>query len=270
MIFLCATKTLIINMSTKTNNLLLEQSLARVNNKFRSKLIHAYLEIKRDYAEARYESAGIKCGKFCEILVRLLQHEVTGTFIAFNKSIPNMADACRELITAQNTNVPGSIKNLIPRALIFLYTMRNKRGIGHIGGDIDANSIDMETITRVTDWVVCELIRTYHNLPIEEAQDLIDSISVKTLPIIWEIAGKRRVLSDGLTSKQKVLLLLYSQPDIAVPREDLCSWVEYSPSMFATRVLNDLHQKKLIEYDRESELVYLSPKGAKMVEEELL
>ena len=86
-------------------------------------------------------------------------------------------------------------------------------------------------------------------MPLEEAQDLIDSVSVKSLPIIWEVAGKKRVLREEFNSKQKVLLLLYSQSDAAVLTEDLCSWVEYNPSMFARRVLNDLHQKRLIEYD---------------------
>jgi hypothetical protein len=107
-------------------------------------------------------------------------------------------------------------------------------------------------------------------MPIEEAQDLINSISIKSIPIVWEIAGKKRVLKDGLNAKQKSLLLLYTESDAAVLTEDLCSWVEYSPSMFAKRVLDDLHKDRLIEYDRESELVYLSPKGAKLVENDLL
>ena len=265
-----AKKTPIINMSIKIDNPLLEQALANVKKTFRTKLIDAYLGVKRSQAEAKYETAGLKSGKFCEVLVRLLQHEITGAYIAFSKPIPDMANECRKLITAHNTTVPESIKTIIPRALIFLYTMRNKRGIGHVGGDVDANSIDIATIERVTDWVLCELIRVYHKLPIEKAQDLIDCVSVKNIPVIWEVAGKKRVLRDGLNSKQKVLLLLYSESDTAVLTEDLCAWVEYSPSMFARRVLDGLHQKKLIEYDRDSELVYLSPKGAKMVEDELL
>lgn len=257
-------------MSTQKSSLLLDQALANVKKKFRVKLIDAYLGVKRGYTEAKYESAGTQCGKFCEILLRLLQEEITGTHIEFGKPIPNMAAECRKLITARKTTVPESIKKIIPRALVFLYTMRNQRGIGHVGGDVDANSIDAATIMRVTDWVLCELIRVYHKLPLEEAQDLIDSLSIKSLPVIWEVAGKKRVLRDGLNSKQKVLLLLYSQSDATVLTEDLCSWAEYNPSKFAQRVLSDLHQKKLIEYDKESELVYLSPKGAKMVEDELL
>ena len=97
--------------------------------------------------------------------MRLLQEEITGTHIAFNKAIPNMAEECRKLITARKTTTPESIKKIIPRALVFLYTVRNQRGIGHVGGDVDANGIDAATIARVTDWILWELIRVILNKP---------------------------------------------------------------------------------------------------------
>lgn len=257
-------------MNTKENNSLLEQALTNVPKKFRQKLIDTYLAIKRTHVESNFESVGLNAGKFCEVLIRLLQQEVAGTYTQFGKPIPNMADECRKIIATPNSNISESVKTIIPRALVFLYTMRNKRGIGHIGGDIDANSIDGATIARTADWILCELIRVFHKMPIEEAQDLVDGISVKSLPIVWEVAGKKRVLNNKLTAKEKVLLLLYSESDSAVPTEDLCSWVEYTPSMFKKRVLDDLHEKRFVEHDRESELVYISPTGIKLVEDELL
>lgn len=258
------------SMNTKADAPILDSALENIPRVLRTKLITSYLKIKSDALENKYDAAGINAGKLCEVLIRILQKEVIGSYTPFKNSIGNMADECRKIITAQNQDISDSIKVILPRALIFLYTMRNKRGIGHIGGDIEANSIDTATITRTADWIVCELIRIFHKMPIEEAQDLIDSISIKSLPIIWEIAGKRRVLKDGLLAKHKALLLLYSDSNTAILTEDLCDWIEYSPSMFANRVLNDLHKKRLIEYDKESELIYLSPKGAKFVEDELL
>lgn len=257
-------------MNTKANNKLLEQALTNVPKTFRQKLIEAYLKLKKYYIESNFESVGLSAGKFCEVLLRLIQQEVTGTYTPFGKRIPNMADECRKIIAATNNSSTESVKIIIPRALVFLYTMRNKRDIGHIGGDIDANSIDGATIVRTADWILCELIRVFHKMPIEEAQDLVDGISAKSLPIVWEVAGKKRVLDSKLTAKQKVLLLLYSESDSAVPAEDLCSWVEYTPSMFKKRVLDDLHEKRFVEHDRESELVYISPTGIKLVEDELL
>jgi hypothetical protein len=94
---------------------------------------------------------------------------------------------------------------MAPRALVFIYTMRSKRDIAHVGGDVDANTIDFATMVRTADWIICELIRLYHSLSLEDAQDLVDGISVRQLPDIWEINGKKRVLRPGLTAKQQTL-----------------------------------------------------------------
>jgi hypothetical protein len=126
-------------------------------------------------------------------------------------------------------------------------------------------------MSRVADWVVCELIRVYHKLSIEEAQEIVDAISIRSLPDVWEVGGKRRVLRPELKGKQQVLLLLYGDPSSAVPAEDLCAWVEYAnPTLFRRDVLRPLHKARLVEYDVEAGLVYLSPLGAKEVEEKLL
>jgi hypothetical protein len=96
----------------------------------------------------------------------------------------------------------------MPRGLNFLYTLRNKRGIGHVGGDVDANSIDAATIVRVADWCLCELIRVVHNLPLEEAQTLLNAITERQIPGVWSVVGKKRVLIPGLDAKAQTLVLL--------------------------------------------------------------
>ena len=79
------------------------------------------------------------------------------------------------------------------------------------------------------------------------------------------------MLRDGLSASQQVLVLLYSEPSPFVLAEDLCDWVEYSqPSMFKRNVLRPLHKKRLIEFDEESSVVYLSPVGVRDVEESIL
>jgi hypothetical protein len=258
-------------MSTKKSNLALENALANVPSPFRAKIIKTYLELKRNCSEHRYEPAGLSTGKYCEAVIRLLQNTVLGTYTPFGKQISNFADDCQKLLQAPVTAGNESERIVIPRALVYLYTMRNKRGIGHMGGDIDANAIDIATMARTADWVMCELIRINHGLALEEAQDIIDGISVRQLPTIWEVAGKKRVLKDGLKIKDQALLLLYSCEESAVLIEDLCSWVEYSNlHVFKSKVIADLHKQRLIEHDKETDSVFLSPKGAEYVENALL
>lgn len=259
-------------MSTSASTKLLDSALAGISNgKLRSKLIEAYLGLKRAYIEARYDLTGLNAGKFCEIALRIAQERVLGASTPLGKRIVNFADECRTLVTSPTAAAPESIREIIPRALVFLYTVRNKRGIGHVGGDVDANRVDAMSMAQTADWVVCEFIRLFHGLSLEEAQDLVDALSTRQSPLIWEVGGKKRVLRTGLSAADEVLLLLYAENQMAVLTEDLCSWVEYSnPYVFRTKVLQRLHSERLVEYDTESELVHLSPKGVTKVESELL
>ena len=100
---------------------------------------------------------------------------------------------------------------------------------------------------------------------------MVDGLAVRRLPDVWEVAGKKRVLRTGLKAKEEALLILYSATEQSVLTEDLISWVEYSnPAVFKSKVLSKLHKDRHVEWDRESETVTLSPKGAKYVEENLI
>ena len=117
-----------------------------------------------------------------------------------------------------------------------------------MGGDVEANQIDISTIVRIADWVVCELIRIFHQLSLEEAQDIVDSISTRNIPDIWEVNGIKRILKEGLAYKDKVLLLAYSEPQTSVMVEDLFAWTEYSNyQVFIKKVILPLHEQRLIE-----------------------
>ena len=234
-----------------------------------SKIAIAFL--KRNCVESRFDAAGISAGKFCETVLMQLQNKIFGAYTPFGTQIRNFADDCRKLITSPIGSATESERIIIPRALVFLYTMRNKRGIGHVGGDVDANEIDTAVMARTADWILCELIRIHHGMSLEEAQDLVDSISVRQLPVIWEVAGKKRVLKKGLSANDQTLLLLYSTKETAVLVEDLCEWIEYSNfSVFKNRIIKALHKDRMVEHDRESDAVLLSPNGAEYVEEHIL
>lgn len=251
---------------------MLNKALSGISAPIRKHIISSYLELKTNLSESRHDSAGLSAGKLCEAGIRLLQERTFGKYTPFGKKISNFADECRSIISSQNSAaITDSEKSVLPRALVFLYTMRNTRGIGHIGGDVDPNSIDSATIGRLADWIICELIRIHHHLSLEEAQDIVDALAVRQLPDIWEVAGKKRVLRDGLIAREEALILLYSAQEGTVMTEDLISWIEYSnPRVFKSKILSKLHSERLVEWDKEVDCVTLSPKGAKLVEETLL
>lgn len=251
---------------------MLTKALNGIPVSIRKHIVTSYLELKGNLSESRHDAAGMSAGKLCEAGIRLLQERAFGQYTPFGKKIVNFTDECRRIVTSSTTSgITESEKVVLPRALLFLYTMRNTRGIGHIGGDVDPNAIDAALMGKTADWIVCELIRIHHHLSLEEAQDIVDSLAIRQLPDIWEVAGKRRVLRDGLIAKDQALLLLYSAQEGVVMTEDLIDWIEYSnPGVFKSKVLSKLHGDRLVEWDKGTETVTLSPKGAKYVEENLL
>ncbi|MGI8552765.1 MAG: hypothetical protein ACR2PL_18550 [Dehalococcoidia bacterium] len=257
--------------STRPPEPTLEAALAAIPAIFRSRLIEAYRSLKSAYSNGQHDACGLRAGRFCETVLRYLQQHLTGNYVAFGTKIPNFEQECAKLEQVAKTVAPESLRVIIPRGVNYLYTLRNKRGIGHVGGDIDANAIDAATIVRVADWCLCEMIRVVHNLPLEEAQALLDAITERQIPEVWSVVGKKRVLVPNLDAKSQTLVLLYSDIEAAVPAEDLCDWVEYSTlSNFRRDVLRPLHRARLVEHDRETDTAIISPTGIEKVEKELL
>jgi hypothetical protein len=258
-------------MSTTKPEITLEVALAGVPAVFRGRLLKAYSGLKNAHLSGEFDACGLRAGRFCEVLLRWAQQELTGSYTAFGTGLPAFKDECDKLERTPKAAGHESIRVLLPRALSFLYTLRNKRGIGHEGGDVDANEIDAATAVCIADWCVCELMRLKHTISLEEAQSMCDAIAKRQLPQVWEIFGKRRVLDPRLSYTQQTLLLLYASPEVAVPFEDLVSSTEHSnATVYRRDVISRLHKVRMVEYDRETEMVAISPKGIAKVEAELL
>lgn len=259
------------NMSIPKPEIEFADALAGISNTFRGRLLKSYNGLKTAFAEGNFDACGLRSGRFCEVLLRWAQAELTGTYTPFGEKIPNFKAKCEALEKTPRAAGHESVRILIPRAISFLYTFRNKRGIGHEGGDVDANKIDAATVVRIADWCICELIRLQYPISLEEAQAMCDGVAERQLPQIWEILGKKRVLIKGLTYQDQTLLLLHSSHDSAVPAEDLFVWTEHShQASYRRDVLKKMHKDRLIEYDQENQMVIISPLGTNKVENEIL
>jgi hypothetical protein len=257
-------------MSTGRNKVL-DEALGNIPVQFRNKIIKQYIKIKERHEKREFDASGLSCGKLCEEILRFLQYTLTGTHIDFCEEIKNFKQRVDELEKIGKSTGNDSLRIIIPRALCLLYTFRNKRSIGHTGGDVDSNEIDSKTIDAISDWVICELIRIFYKCSIEDAQNIVNIIAVRNLSHIWEVNGKKRVLLSGLSAKEKVLLLTYSQETEGVFFEDLFNWVEYPRSSdFKTKVVEPLHKEGLIEFDKELNMIFISPTGCKQVEDDII
>jgi len=258
-------------MSTGSHEVKLEDALSPLQAALRTRLLQRYRELKSAFVRGEYDACGLRVGRLCEILLRILQDELSGSFTPLGAKIQNFTDECLKLERLPTTAGPESLRIIMPRALNFAYSLRNKRGFGHEGGEVDANEIDAATAVRVADWCIAELVRVFHAISLEEGQALLDAIAERELPSVWSVGGKKRILVGGLTYKEQTLLLLYSDVGEPVLVEDLFSWTEHSHlPTFRRDVLVELHKARLIEYDAENQTAQISPLGASGVEDGLL
>jgi hypothetical protein len=249
-------------MNTAQGEPTLKTALSSIPAALRSRLLTRYRELKAAFVNGQYDACGLRAGRLCEVLVRVLQNELTGSYTPLGAKLDAFDKECLKLEKLPKTAGVEGLRVVMPRALNFLYTLRNKRGIGHEGGDVDANEIDGATAVRLADWCISELIRVVHSISLEEAQGLLDAIAEREVPQVWSVANARRVLDPSLNYREQTLLLLYIE-EAPVPVEDLFAWVEHPRmSNYRTHVLLPLHRDRLIEHDRETETAVLSPTGA--------
>ncbi len=247
--------------------------LAAISKELREPLLANFSEISKNFTEGRWEPAELDGGKFCECVYSVLHGTLTGNYATAPWKPQNMFQACVAL--EQLTHNPPligdrSLRILIPRMLLPLYEIRNNRGVGHVGADVNPNYMDAISVLAMTSWVLAELIRVFHNVPIQEAQAIVDALVERKNPMIWKVEDKKRVLDPSMNKNDQVLALLYSEATW-VSESKLFDWVEYSSIfLFRARILKPLHKARFIEYDFTQERAKLSPRGVSEVEQRIL
>lgn len=225
-------------------------------------LTGAFNQLIKNYAEHRWEPAELNGGKLCEAAYTILSGYFAGAFEQRAHKPRDMVTACRNL---EKENGPRSARIQIPRMIVALYEIRNNRGVGHAGGDVDPNHMDATAVVYMAKWIVAELVRLLHGLTTEEATKLVDALVEREVALVWRSGDKRRVLATGLTHHKGTLLLLSG---VAEAREsDLVAWLEHKrPSDYRAKVLKPMHRARLVEYDQAAGTVSLLPPGVAAAE----
>jgi hypothetical protein len=131
-------------------------------------------------------------------------------------------------------------------------------------------SVPQARSTNVLIMFQSELVRLFHNVHVDEAARVVEALADRTLPIVWSVGGKLRVLDPRMRAKERTLVLLYNSTT-PVPEADLVRWVEHSnAAVFRRDVLKVAHREKLLEYDVVERTVEISPLGIQYVETVIL
>jgi hypothetical protein len=239
----------------------------------RDPLLQSYQEIARNYMEHRWEPSELNGGKFSEAIYSIIEGSVKGKFAVKPTKPKDMVKACRDLegLPADSSRVGDrSLRVLIPRVIQSLYEIRNNRGVGHLGGDVDPNFLDATAVYEMASWILAEIVRIFHAISTKEAQEIVNELVERKHPLIWEVEGVKRVLDPKMSKTDQTLLLLYSKP-AWVAEKDLYQWVEYSTlSMFRKHILIPAHDSRLIEYDQSQGHARISPLGSTEVEQRII
>lgn len=225
----------------------------------RDPLLDEYRSIVQNYFEHKWSPAELGGGRLCEIVYSILDGHAKGTYALSPSKPRDMVAACRAL--ESNTHVPRSFQILIPRVLPVLYEIRNNRGVGHVGGDVDPNHMDAVAVLSLSNWIMAELVRVLHGLTLQEAQQIVDALAERRVPLVWVGDGVRRVLNPTLPLKNQVLLLLASSPTPALTAE-LMGWTGYKNRAYFLRLLRGMHEERLLELSTDQARVEILPPGA--------
>lgn len=235
----------------------------------RADLLAAFDEIVTNYAQSRWEPAELNGGKLCEVAYSIVRGQADGQLPERASKPRNMVDACRAL--EREEGLPRSLRLQIPRMIPGLYEMRNNRNVGHVGGDVDPSHMDASLVLNSAKWLMAELIRVFHDLPVEQASEAVEALVEREVPLVWKVGGTLRILDTSMSMREKTLVVLLASPGPLTDRE-LVDHVEHSnPSVYRRSVLKVAHNERLLEYDSSSRVVTISPLGIaaaeKLVEE---
>lgn len=218
-------------------------------------VITAYREIESNFALGKWKYSELDSGHFVEAARRILELELTGTFTPIRDQLSKFTD--QVLKQYEQATGDESYRMLIPRALKSIYNIRNKRGVGHVGG-VSPNEMDATYILYSSKWVLAELVRLASGASIADTQRAVDEIVERKLSMVWKHGDTTRILDTSLGARSQVLVLLYdSSPQ---SETQLRETVEYKTASDFRKILKKLHADRLILYRPDGACV-ITPKG---------
>lgn len=201
-------------------------------------LVDSYLAIRHDAATKTYGRTAP--GKFVETLVQVLQHMATGSYSVS----PNVDDFLKNRVE-QHTALGDGLRICAARLARAMYSLRSKRSIAH-KGDIDPNSHDLALLHAGARWILAELLRNAHSIPMEEAGGLIDLVHAPVGQLVEEIGG-RRIVHGCASIRDEILVLLHSHYPDQIDLPSILSSLDLRKPGSVRAQLSKLYAARLVD-----------------------
>lgn len=231
-------------------------------------LIDFYKKLKETQFLGKFEECQINCGKFVEIMIRILEFLNGGQYTALNKLVKLDNKLVNQL--ESNTKLYDSMRFHIPKILKTIYDIRNKRGVAHVG-EINPNIMDSTYVVTACDWILAECVRIYYADDLKTVKNIIKSIIETKIPIIEEFGEDLLVLEPNPTSlsvSSKILLILYHKHPDRMSIQNIKKWIKTRSKSHIMTALKQLEEKTNI-FRRGNE-IYITKRGIMYIENKIL
>jgi hypothetical protein len=223
-------------------------------------IVQCFEEIEHSFQLAQWKSAGIAAGHFVEAVRRLIELKLFGDYTPISKALPSLGN--QTLLKYENAVGDEAYRIHIPRALISIYGIRNKRGYGHLSLEM-ASKVDVSYMSQTCQWVLAELIRINSTETMIDTDCLVEKTIERRSPLIWNVGGIERILHEKLPLKECILIILYHK------RRSNFSHLQMTTEAtipYLRKTLKGMHGKRLIEYKQAEDTCIISPLGSKLAE----
>lgn len=227
-------------------------------------IVNSFKEVERNYFLKSWKTSELDAGHFVESVRRFLEQQLFGGYTPFEKPLKPLND--KTILSYLQASGDEAYRVHIPRALLTVYGIRNKRGVGHVSA-VSPNYLDATLILSSVKWVLAELIRINSALNPDETGYLVEQVVERSVEGVWEENNITRILVDGLTLKEQIMFLLYATKEVTDKR--LLDIIEYNNQAYFKKTLRQLHKDRFIEYKESGECI-ISPKGVMLAEEIVL
>jgi hypothetical protein len=233
------------------------------------RLESCYTGLKEAYYLGKHKPSELEGGHLAELVLRILQWATGGItsgqrYTPLGQQLPRFDQEVKRL-----ENLPASYSKTlrvhIPRVLLSMYDIRNSRGVGHPSGDVDPNLSDATLVATAADWVVAELLRIYHRVPLDEAQAIVHGLVERRVPVVEMFGDFPKVLRVDLSNPMKALLILYVRGEAGATSEQLGTWLRI-PTKKARRILRRQDESALVHYSDGSDGARITRSGIEEVE----
>jgi hypothetical protein len=187
-------------------------------------LFDAYAEAKRRFYLGDHRPNEVEGGRFVEAAIRILQLKVFGTHTPIGTQLSPGVEQIVNRLGSTGGHDPALTIH-IPRLLLPVYTFRNKRDVAHLGPDISPNLQDSTIVVGVVDWVMAEFVRLYHKVSNAEAQQIINGLVTREVPVVQMFGDYPKLLKKNLTLPEHLLILLYRRGTEGASRAELGTWI---------------------------------------------